>query len=1352
MNVMNNSSGDEEQVECPLCMEPLEVDDLNFYPCTCGYQICRFCWHRIRTDENELCPACRKAYPENPADFKPLSQEQIAAFKAEKRQRDQQRKAKVSENRKHLANVRVVQKNLVFVVGLPPRLADPETLKKHEYFGKYGKIHKVVINPSTTYAGGPSASAYVTYINNNDALKAIHSVNNIMLDGRLIKTSLGTTKYCSHFMKNQTCPKPDCMYLHELGDQEASFTKEEMHQGKHQEYEKRLHDTMQAQLGLASVNGASSGSVNGSGGVGGSNSAGGGVGNGNSNGNGNGTGTGTTTNGIIANGTNGNGKTGDSKHISDITNGQNKEAWPSLSTTPIDGSTHGNGGGGSNKENKINGKTVGSNKENRKHEKSRTKGGRKHRGGRDGDRNRDRARDRDHHGKEHGNKGNHGKRNSSSSSSSNNRSNSSSNHNKDSTISVTTSVNGIANGNGRTNVTTAAVNNAFSATSATSPTVISNSDDSTGKLAVGINGHLNGADDSGKEVLNNSKNLKPIVNGCGSGSSLSTGGKSATQLDDLDDDDDELDFEDLDNDALSSDNDGKTDTPSLSSGSSRAGGDSGSTLSETASGKSSPTAFPDPLAVVNTVISTGSTTTTIAITTSQVVPDETVASGAITTANAAITNGISSSSSSNFSTSSSALASDDKSGSDSTEPVISPSPSLFSSDIDGTNLTTTVVTTSTASKQQHQQQQPQNGMNKINSLIDNATSRFSKLGIFDDNCSFFSYSAFDRFNFNKDSPDGSPTTGLTSSQLPDLLSGTNDSNEQQTKEILKNLGNIQQQQQQQQHQQQHHLLNNVHLQQQLNGLGIGNGGVESLAGLGTNTTDDWDAFSKYVMRSKPDVEQHEELLRVQELQKRNLINSGLNGSQFNGFNGDYADYFHNTNELNSRLLSQQQNQHAHQRLQHHQQHTDMNHIYAGNMSKFFDFHKNQQQQQQAAQHQQQQQNQQFLLNGHTPLAVPDPMNIAGLIENSRLSNHFLEQHTNGLLGSQHVQKQRMLNGQLNAHSILLNGANPQQQQQPQPNTRLHNPQQQQYPQQNPVVDDDLVFAHIGTLLGFDPFFETQKGLAELMNDEINQQQIPPSAANAAVNHSKLLENVQRARMPPPGFNHMNAFGFGVPRAQVSGSKILPFMNLANNTPPQQQQQQQPQQPPSWGQQLQQQQQQQFMGFQQNDQNHLAQSQLQGGHSKPGYGNNFADWTSFDPAIVSYRQCSFMNGPNQPGEMFLTAQQQQQQQQQQQNQLTQQSMQQAGQGFGHHGINLQSNIIGQQQQQQPPSNPQAQVNFSHASANWLNSEQSAYMNSLSNGFGAPSFDKFNIPMPPGFQAAAAAAAAAVAIKQKAECIN
>ncbi|KAG5675002.1 hypothetical protein PVAND_004943 [Polypedilum vanderplanki] len=351
MNVLN-TSGD-ELPECPLCMEPLEVDDLSFYPCTCGYQICRFCWHRIRTDENELCPACRKAYPENPADFKPLTQEQISALKAEKRQRDQQRKQKITENRKHLANVRVVQKNLVFVVGLPPRLADAEILKKHEYFGKYGKIHKVVINPSTTYAGvqGPSASAYVTYVHNNDALRAIQSVNNITIDGRSIKTSLGTTKYCSHFMKNQVCPKPDCMYLHELGDPEASFTKEEMHQGKHQEYEKRLHDALIAQMQQqaqtptsngGSSNPASTSPVNATTTI---------------------SGIGTSSNGLVKpNSAETKELTASGSNNGTVNNGQiqKEEAWPSLSTSPV-----------TIKENKTSVKGNANHKENLKNEANR---------------------------------------------------------------------------------------------------------------------------------------------------------------------------------------------------------------------------------------------------------------------------------------------------------------------------------------------------------------------------------------------------------------------------------------------------------------------------------------------------------------------------------------------------------------------------------------------------------------------------------------------------------------------------------------------------------------------------------------------------------------------------------------------------------------------------------------------------------------------------------------------------------------------------------------------------------------------------------------------------------------------
>lgn len=53
MSVLNQSG--EEQVECPLCMEPLEVDDLHFYPCTCGYQVRYFLLFLIGLCSCSLC-------------------------------------------------------------------------------------------------------------------------------------------------------------------------------------------------------------------------------------------------------------------------------------------------------------------------------------------------------------------------------------------------------------------------------------------------------------------------------------------------------------------------------------------------------------------------------------------------------------------------------------------------------------------------------------------------------------------------------------------------------------------------------------------------------------------------------------------------------------------------------------------------------------------------------------------------------------------------------------------------------------------------------------------------------------------------------------------------------------------------------------------------------------------------------------------------------------------------------------------------------------------------------------------------------------------------------------------------
>lgn len=179
--------------------------------------------------------------------FKPLSCADVQRIKDEKRLKQQAEKLRISESRNHLANYRVLQKNLVYVVGLSPRVADPDTLRKPEYFGRFGKILKVVVGTAPTANhphAQPSHTAYVTYSKVDEALRAIVAVCNAQLDGRIVKASLGTTKYCSSFLRSQKCFKPECMYLHEIADSDISFTKEDMHMGKHAEYERRLIETV----------------------------------------------------------------------------------------------------------------------------------------------------------------------------------------------------------------------------------------------------------------------------------------------------------------------------------------------------------------------------------------------------------------------------------------------------------------------------------------------------------------------------------------------------------------------------------------------------------------------------------------------------------------------------------------------------------------------------------------------------------------------------------------------------------------------------------------------------------------------------------------------------------------------------------------------------------------------------------------------------------------------------------------------------------------------------------------------------------------------------------------------------
>lgn len=220
-----------------------------------------WCWHRIRESETGLCPACRTPYGEDPHQFSAVDVEEVlkankekeAAAKREKHQHqtgkendtiqssgvesNNQLAVEAPKDRSQLANMRVIRRNLIYAVGLPPSVAVEEALRKPEYFGQYGKIAKIVINRTNTTpassvdARRASASAYVTFQHKEDTLACILALDGFYLENRNIRASYGTSKYCSAFIKNVRCNNPECTYLHEMGAPEDTFTKQEIQAG-----------------------------------------------------------------------------------------------------------------------------------------------------------------------------------------------------------------------------------------------------------------------------------------------------------------------------------------------------------------------------------------------------------------------------------------------------------------------------------------------------------------------------------------------------------------------------------------------------------------------------------------------------------------------------------------------------------------------------------------------------------------------------------------------------------------------------------------------------------------------------------------------------------------------------------------------------------------------------------------------------------------------------------------------------------------------------------------------------------------------------------------------------------------
>lgn len=118
---------------------------------------------------------------------------------------------------------------------MAPEIANEEKLKSVEYFGQYGQLLKVVVNTNNVYnatRGGPSYSAYLTFNSARESAIAILSVDQFVINERMIRASFGTSKFCQFFLNGQRCSNKDCLYLHELRADLEAYTKDDMQNNK----------------------------------------------------------------------------------------------------------------------------------------------------------------------------------------------------------------------------------------------------------------------------------------------------------------------------------------------------------------------------------------------------------------------------------------------------------------------------------------------------------------------------------------------------------------------------------------------------------------------------------------------------------------------------------------------------------------------------------------------------------------------------------------------------------------------------------------------------------------------------------------------------------------------------------------------------------------------------------------------------------------------------------------------------------------------------------------------------------------------------------------------------------------
>ncbi|EME30499.1 CCR4-NOT transcription complex subunit 4 [Galdieria sulphuraria] len=226
-------------VNCPLCLEELDLTDLSLKPCLCGYQVCLYCLHYIREQQDDKCPACRTPYTEENFSITKLDPEVVSQFSRRGLNKKKERlnipetdsyspKTRTTPCSQHrLRNnvnwkrLRIIQKNLICVKGLVSSICRADVLRREELFGRFGKLLRVLVDRGRWTSGGFRES-----IGTSDIV-AIKAMNNEVIYDTKIRVSLATTKYCNAFLESgqpQWCDNPYCLYRHESANSEDVVT------------------------------------------------------------------------------------------------------------------------------------------------------------------------------------------------------------------------------------------------------------------------------------------------------------------------------------------------------------------------------------------------------------------------------------------------------------------------------------------------------------------------------------------------------------------------------------------------------------------------------------------------------------------------------------------------------------------------------------------------------------------------------------------------------------------------------------------------------------------------------------------------------------------------------------------------------------------------------------------------------------------------------------------------------------------------------------------------------------------------------------------------------------------------